>query len=402
MEALLWEWPLWARTDQLPPDGTWRTWLLLGGRGSGKTRSGAEFVRHLAAKANLRIALVAPTFDEARMVMIEGVSGLLAVHPSKEVPKFEPSKRVVTWPNGAQAQVFSAEEPDGLRGPQFDAAWCDELAKWKHAERVWEMLQFALRLGENPVAVVTTTPRPIPLLKKLLQDEATVVSRSRTADNKAHLAKPFLADVTQRYGGSRLGRQELDGEMIDDDPDALFKREDIDRLRVPVAPVLKRVVVAVDPPASFNAKSNAYGIVVVGLGENSECYVLADASLERASPKRWAEKVKAVYEAHGASRIVAEVNQGGAMVEQVLRQVAPDLPYRAVHASVGKRLRAEPVAALYEQGRVHHVGSFAALEDEMCAAIEDGKSPDRLDALVWAVTELIFAKRTSEPRVRMV
>ena len=336
------------------------------------------------------------------MVMIEGVSGLLSVHPSKAMPKFEPSKRVVTWPNGAQAQVFSAEEPDGLRGPQFDAAWCDELAKWKHAERVWEMLQFALRLGENPVAVVTTTPRPIPLLKKLLQDEATVVSRSRTADNKAHLAKPFLADVTQRYGGSRLGRQELDGEMIDDDPDALFKRGDIDRLRVPVAPVLKRVVVAVDPPASFNAKSNACGIVVAGLGENGECYVLADASIERASPKRWAEKVKAVYEAHGASRIVAEVNQGGAMVEQVLRQVAPDLPYRAVHASVGKRLRAEPVAALYEQGRVHHVGSFAALEDEMCAAIEDGKSPDRLDALVWAVMELIFAKRTSEPRVRMV
>ncbi len=402
MAALLWEWPLWARADQLPPDSPWRTWLLLGGRGSGKTRSGAEFVRHLAGQANLRIALVAPTFAEARMVMIEGVSGLLSVHPSYARPKFEPSKRVVTWPNGAQAQVFSAEEPDGLRGPQFDAAWCDELAKWKHAEKVWEMLQFALRLGDNPVAVVTTTPRPIPLLKKLLSDEATVVSRSRTADNKGHLAKPFLKIVTARYGGSRLGRQELDGEMLDDDPDALFKREDVDRLRVLNAPPLKRVVVAVDPPASFHAKSNACGIVVVGLSEEGHCYVLDDASLERASPKRWAEKVKAVYETHGASRVVAEVNQGGAMVEQVLRQVAPDLPYSAVHASVGKRLRAEPVAALYEQGRVHHVGSFPALEDEMCASLEEGKSPDRLDALVWAVTELVLTKRKAGPRVRMV
>ena len=402
MAALLWDWPLWARPDQLPPEGVWRTWLLLGGRGSGKTRSGAEFVRRLAKTANLRIALVAPTFDEARMVMIEGVSGLLSVHPSFARPKFEPSKRVVTWPNGAQAQVFSAEAPDGLRGPQFDAAWCDELAKWKQAEKVWEMLQFALRMGENPVAVVTTTPRPIPVLKKILNDKSTVVSRSRTIDNKTHLAKPFLDVVTARYGGSRLGRQELDGEMLEDDPDALFKREDIDRLRVSEAPSMKRVVVAVDPPASFNAKSNACGIVVVGLGENGHCYVLADASLERASPKRWAEKVKAVYDTHKASRVVAEVNQGGAMVEQVLRQVAPDLPYRAVHAKVGKRLRAEPVAALYEQGRVHHVGSFAALEDEMCAAIEEGKSPDRLDALVWAVTELVFAKRRAEPRVRVV
>ena len=402
MTALLWDWPLWARPDQLPPEGNWRTWLLLGGRGSGKTRSGAEFVRHLAKTANLRIALVAPTFDEARLVMIEGVSGLLAVHPTFGKPKFEPSKRVVTWPNGAQAQVFSAEAPDGLRGPQFDAAWCDELAKWKHAQKVWEMLQLALRLGENPVAVVTTTPRPIPVLKKILNDRATVVSRSRTADNKAHLAKPYLEGVTARYGGSRLGRQELEGEMLDDDPDALFRREEIDRLRLTQAPPLKRVVVAVDPPASFNAKSDACGIVVVGLGEDDQCYVLADASLERASPRRWAEKVKAVYELHKASRVVAEVNQGGAMVEQVLRQVAPDLSYRAVHAKVGKRLRAEPVAALYEQNRVHHVGSFPALEDEMCATIEEGRSPDRLDALVWAVTELVLTKRRAEPRVRMV
>ena len=402
MQALLWDWPLWARADQLPPEGPWRCWLLLGGRGSGKTRSGAEFVRALADKAGLRIALVAPTFNEARAVMIEGVSGLIAVHPDETRPKFEPSKRLLTWANGTQAQVFSAEEPDGLRGPQFDAAWCDELAKWKQAEKVWEMLQFALRLGENPVAVVTTTPRPIAILKKLMRDEATVVSHSTTKDNIANLAKPFLADVTARYGGSRLGRQELDGEVIEDDPDALFKRADIDRLRVVSAPELKRVVVAVDPPTSFNAKSNACGIVVAGIDQHGVCYVLADASLERASPKRWAEKVAAVFESYNASRVVAEVNQGGAMVEQVLRQVNADLPYRAVHAKASKRIRAEPVAALYEQGKVHHVGAFPALEDEMCSVIEDGHSPDRLDALVWAITELKFAKKTAEPRVRVV
>ncbi len=334
--------------------------------------------------------------------MIEGVSGLLSVYPDAARPKYEPSKRLVTWANGTQAQVFSAEEPDQLRGPQFDAAWCDELAKWKQAEKVWEMLQFALRLGESPVAVVTTTPRPIAILKKLMSDEATVVSRSTTKDNAAHLAAPFLKDVTARYGGSRLGRQELDGEVIEDDPDALFRRADIDRLRVSSAPPLKRVVVAVDPPASFNAKSNACGIVVAGIDDKGECYVLADASLERASPKRWAEKVVAVFRAHDASRVVAEVNQGGAMVEQVLRQMDADLPYRAVHASASKRMRAEPVAALYERGKVHHVGAFPALEDEMCSLIEEGRSPDRLDALVWAITELKFAKRKPEPRVRVV
>lgn len=400
VRKLLWDWSLWARADQLPPTGNWRCWLLLGGRGSGKTRSGAEWVRARAAEAPVRIALVAPTFDEARLVMIEGVSGLLAVHPPRERPKYEPSKRLVTWANGAQAQVFSAEAPDGLRGPQFEAAWCDEIAKWKQADEVWQMLQFSLRLGENPAVVATTTPRPIPLLRKLLGDEATAVSRSRTDDNSANLAPPFLKDVKARYGGSRLGRQELDGELIEDDPDALFKRADIDRLRVKQAPDFMRVVVAVDPPASFNAKSNACGIVVVGLGADGHCYVLADASLERARPKQWAEKVASVFHDHKASRVIAEVNQGGAMVEQILRQVDDTLPYRAVHASAGKRTRAEPVAALYERNLVHHLGSFPALEDEMCSLIEEGRSPDRLDALVWAVTELLLTKKRAEPRVR--
>ncbi|MBG1232232.1 DNA-packaging protein [Aestuariivirga litoralis] len=407
VRALLWEWRLWARRDQLPPAGAWRAWLLLGGRGSGKTRGGAEWVRALAMHAwdeertPRRIALVAPTFDEARLVMIEGPSGLLAIHPDGERPKFEPSKRLLTWPNGSIAHVFSAEEPDGLRGPQFDAAWCDELAKWKQAESVWQMLNFALRLGENPVAVVTTTPRPIAIVKKLLADEATVVSRSKTADNAAFLARPFLKDVTARYAGTRLGRQELDGELIEDDPDALFRRDDIERLRMNAAPELKRVIAAVDPPASFNARSNACGIVVAGLGLDGHAYVLADLSVERARPAQWARKVVSAYENYNASRVVAEVNQGGAMVEQVLREVEPGIAYRAVHASAGKRARAEPVAALYEQGRVHHVGALPALEDEMCSMIEDGRSPDRLDALVWAVTELMLRKQ-AEPRARVV
>lgn len=408
MRKLNREWRLWARPDQRPPEGDWRTWLILGGRGSGKTRSGAEYVRALATgewdddeTKPIRIALVAPTFDEARLVMIEGQSGLMSIHPDGEQPLFEPSKRLLTWANGSLAQVFSAEEPDGLRGPQFDVAWCDELAKWKQAEKVWDMLQFALRLGENPVAVVTTTPRPIAVLKRIMADEATVISRSTTFANQANLAQPFLKDVLARYGGTRLGRQELDGELIEDDPDALFKRADIENLRVAEHGDLKRIVVAVDPPASFNARSNACGIVAAGIDAQGHVYVLEDASLIRARPAQWAAKVLATYARHNASRVVAEVNQGGAMVEQVLREGDRNVPFRAVHASVGKRARAEPVAALYEQGRVHHVGTMPALEDEMCSVIEDGKSPDRLDALVWAVTDLVF-RRKANPRVRVV
>lgn len=349
-----------------------------------------------------RIAIVAPTFDEARMVMIEGVSGLLAVHDETWRPEFEPSKRLLTWPNGCVAQVFTAEEPDGLRGPQFDTAWCDELAKWKHAESVWNMLQFSLRLGENPRAVITTTPRPIPLLKRLLADEGTAVSRSTTFDNSSNLAKPFLDEVLKRYGETNLGRQELHGELIEDDPDAIFKRDHIEKARVSFAPELKRVVVAVDPPAGFGKKSNACGIVCAGLGVDGRCYVLEDRSAQGLRPAQWARRIVALYYARNADRVVAEVNQGGAMVEQVLREVDPDLPLRSVHATRGKQARAEPVAALYEQGRVSHVGAFAELEDEMCSAIGEGqKSPDRLDALVWAVSDLMLRRR-AEPRVRIL
>ena len=383
--------------------------MILGGRGAGKTRAGAEWVRAIAlgtwepfvSRAS-RIAIVAPTFAEARLVMIEGKSGLLAIHAEDERPQYEPSKRMLTWPNGCVAHVFSAEEPDGLRGPQFDAAWCDELAKWKHASEVWDMLQFAMRLGERPCSVVTTTPRPIPLLKRLLADDGVVVSRTTTFDNSSHLAKPFLDEVLARYGGTRLGRQELNGELIEDDPDAIFKRDIIEARRVRVAPELRRIVVAVDPPAGFGAKNNACGIVCAGLGVDGRCYVLDDCSAKGLRPAQWAKRIVSLYHARAADRVVAEINQGGAMVEQVLREVDPELSFRSVHATRGKKARAEPVAALYEQGRVSHVGGFAELEDEMCSAISEGmKSPDRLDALVWAVSDLMLRRR-AEPRVRIL
>jgi phage terminase large subunit-like protein len=346
-----------------------------------------------------RIAIVAPTYDEARLVMVEGSSGVLSVHHEGERPKYEPSKRTLTWKNGSIAQIFSAEEPDSLRGPQFDAAWCDELAKWKHAEAAWMNLQMALRLGEVPQAVITTTPRATKLIRELMNDAATVVTRSKTLDNANQLAPSFLTDVMARYGNTALGRQELDGELISDDPHALWRRETIELHRRKVAPEFKRIVVAVDPPATSHAKSNACGIVCVGLGEDGRCYVLEDASVKRMRPLQWAEKVVAVYQRWNADRIVAEVNQGGDMVREVLTQIDADVPIKAVHATRGKQARAEPVAAFYEQGRVSHVGCFAALEDEMCSAIGEGASPDRLDALVWAITELLLRKKT-EPKVR--
>ncbi len=381
--------------------------MILGGRGAGKTRAGAEWVKaqalgRWAEPGARRIALVGPTLDEARRVMVEGVSGVLEVHAPDERPRYEPSKRLITWANGCVAEIFSADDPESLRGPQFDAAWCDELAKWRYGEAAWDMLAFALRLGDMPRVVVTTTPRPTKLVKQLLGDETTAVSHTRTVDNRAHLAERFWDDVQARYGGTRLGRQELDGELIEDDPDALFRRDLIEAGRVREAPELVRVVIAVDPPAGHGRRSNACGIVCAGLGEDGKAYVLEDRSVHGARPSQWAEAVVALYHGRNADRVVAEVNQGGAMVEQVLREVDEGVAVRAVHAVKGKRMRAEPVAALYEQGRVRHVGVFPELEDEMCSAIRGGAaSPDRLDALVWAVTELMLRRRTG-PRVRVI
>jgi phage terminase large subunit-like protein len=393
----------------MPPEQIqFRNWLILGGRGAGKTRAGAEWIRALALglfeplfPRCRRIAILASTFDDARRVMIEGESGLLAVHHHLERPRFHPSKRQLVWPNGSVAQVYSAEEPEALRGPQFDAAWCDELAKWRKADLAWMNLQLALRLGDVPQAVVTTTPRPTKLIRELMKDTSTITTRSKTADNAHNLASSFLGDMEKRFGGTNLARQELDGELIDDDPDSLWKRGLIEASRVRDLPKLKRIVIAVDPPATAGEKANACGIVCAALGADERIYVLDDASCKRLRPAQWAKRVVDLFYTREADRIVAEVNQGGDMVRDVIAQVDATVPLTTVHASRGKRARAEPVAALYEQGRVSHVGVFAELEDEMCSVIEDGASPDRLDALVWAVTELVLKKR-KVPRVRSV
>ncbi len=404
------DWEVWARDDQLAPDGDWSTWLLLGGRGAGKTRAGAEWVRAQALgtrpggdSGDVRIALVGETLSDVRAIMIEGVSGLLGVHAPHERPRFEPSKRQLTWPNGAIAQMFSAEDPESLRGPQFSGAWCDELCKWRYAEQAWDMLQFGLRLGSRPQQVVTTTPRPVPLLKRLMGEDGTVVTRAATAANAANLAPAFLDGIVGRYRGTRLGRQELEAEILEDRPDALWPRALIEQCRVGTRPPLERIVVAVDPPVTSTRRSDACGIVVAGLGPDGRAYVIKDATLERARPAAWARAAVAAYHRFGADRIVAEVNQGGELVESVIRQIDPSVPVRMVRATRGKWLRAEPVAALYEQGRVAHVGAFPALEDQMADfgrdGLSGGTSPDRLDALVWALSELML-RGGAAPRVR--
>ncbi|WP_394007705.1 DNA-packaging protein [Xanthobacter aminoxidans] len=413
---LLADWALWARPDQLPPleaqgGGAWSTWLVLGGRGAGKTRAGAEWVRGLAtgtapfAAASVSpIALIAETMADVREVMVEGVSGVLAVHPRGERPRWEPTRRRLVWPNGAVAQGFSAEDPESLRGPQFAAAWLDELAKWKRGEATFDMLQFALRLGAHPRQMVTTTPRPTALLRRLLADPATAVSRAKTADNAFHLAPTFLGQVMSRYGGTRLGRQELDGEIIEDRSDALFSRPQLEALREAEAPPLARIVVAVDPPASSRAGADSCGLVAAGVDAAGVVHVLADATEQGLRPAQWAAKAVALFHRFSADRIVAEVNQGGEMVRAVIAEVDPAVPVEQVRATRGKFLRAEPVAALYEQARVRHAGAFPELEDEMCDfgtdGLSSGRSPDRLDALVWAVTALALGPKAGAPRVR--
>lgn len=415
LEFLSYDWQLWARDNQLPPayglkDDEWTTWLILGGRGAGKTRAGAEWVRAhalglkpLAPHKSHRIALIGETLSAVRSVMIEGISGLLAVHPSHERPVFEPSKRQLTWPNGAIAQLFSAEDPESLRGPQFDLAWCDELAKWKHAEACWDMLQFALRLGSSPKQAITTTPRPVPLVQKLLQDRRVLVSRAKTHENAGNLAPTFLNAIVDKYKNTRLGRQELDGEILYDRPDALWQRNTIEAYRTLNVPQLDRVVIAVDPPVTSGVRADACGIIVAGvcLGDNynkSQAFVLADCTVQHAKPLEWARAVTTAFYKYEADRIVVEVNQGGDLVESVMHQIDQDLPITQVRATRGKRLRAEPVAALYEQGRIYHGGQFKELEDQMCDfgldGLSGGRSPDRVDALVWALTDLLLSGKT--------
>lgn len=354
---------------------------------------------------------MAETASDGRDVMVEGESGLLAVHPRDFRPTYYPSKRRIEWPNGAIATLYNATEPDQLRGPQHDAAWCDELAKWKYVQETWDQLQFGLRLGEHPKQIITTTPRPLPILRKLITDPTCYVTRGRTYDNKDNLAEPFLRQIEDRYAGTRLGRQELEGEILDDIPGALWTRASIDDYRHKEIPEdLERVIVAVDPATSSNEGSDENGVVVVGMARDSDGYargyILEDGSL-RGSPEEWARKAVHLYRKYSADRIVAEKNQGGEMVEAVIRSVDRTVPVTLVHASRGKHIRAEPISALYEQGRIHHCGRFDQLEDQMCMFsldnIRDGNmgSPDRVDALVWGLS-FLFEKITSRPRTRKV
>jgi phage terminase large subunit-like protein len=402
--ALLYDWPLWARSNQLPPKGRWRIWLLLAGRGFGKTRTGAELIRaRVAARTARRLALVAPTAADARGVMVEGESGILAISPWWDRPHYEPSKRQLTWPNGAIATFYSADEPERLRGPQHDAAWCDELTSWRYPE-AWDMLMFGLRLGEDPRVVVTTTPRPTTLLRALVADPAVAVTRGTTYENRPNLAPDFIHQIVRKYQGTRLGRQEIDAEILDDVPGGLWKRGVIEAARVRTAPALLRIVVAVDPAATSGAAADETGIIIAGKDSDGHGWVLADLS-GRYPPTEWAKTVVAAYHAHHADRVVAEVNNGGEMVEATLRVIDPNLPFTAVRASRGKVIRAEPVAALYEQGRVHHLGAFPQLEDQMCTLVSGGyaaegartgSSPDRVDALVWALTDLLLVPMVGE------
>jgi phage terminase large subunit-like protein len=404
--ALLKDWAVAGRDEQQPPKGDWRSWLLMGGRGSGKTRAGAEWVHALASGAGaseLRIALVAETLGDAREVMIDGVSGICRI-ARRNVPVFEISRRRLVWPSGAMAYIFSSEDPESLRGPQFHFAWCDELAKWTHATETFDMLQFGLRLGSHPRQLVTTTPRAVPVLKRLIADPGTVVRKISTAANARNLAPGFISALEARYGGTRLGRQELGGELIEDREDGLWRREQLEALTVKAAGPMRRIVVAVDPPAAAG-KTSCCGIVVAGIDEAGRGVVLADCSVEGASPSGWAQAAARAYRRFDADRVVAEINQGGDMVAAVMRSVDASLPVTTVRATRGKFLRAEPVAALYEQGRVVHAGRFSALEDQMCDfgpdGLSNGRSPDRLDALVWALTALML-EGAGEPKVRGV
>lgn len=389
-EAARYDWCAHARPEQLPPPGAWRVWLLLAGRGFGKTRTGAEWVREVArATPTARIALVAATASDVRDVIVEGESGLLAISPPHERPMYEPSKRRLTWPNGALATTYSADEPDRLRGPQHSHAWTDELAAWRFPD-AWDQLMLGLRLGADPRVVVTTTPRPTALVRQLVAAPTTHTTRGSTYDNRANLAPAFIEQIVAKYEGTRLGRQELEAEILDDAPGALWKRPMIDDARIAHAPDLVRVVVAVDPAVSARATSDETGVVVAGVDRAGHGYILEDLS-GRYSPAEWAALVVDAYARHRADRIVAEANQGGALVEANIRTASPNVAVELVHATRGKAVRAEPVAALYEQRRVHHVGVLAALEDQLTGwdPTTAERSPDRLDALVWALTSLL-------------
>lgn len=422
MDALLWDWRFWGRPEQHEPSRVmlsgirWSTWLILSGRGWGKTRTLSEWIREnvcgatpMSGGRHKRIALVAETAADARDVLVEGDSGILSVHKKEFRPHYEPSKRRLTWPNGAIATLYNAVEPDQLRGPQHEIAACDELAKWRYAQETWDNLQFGLRLGDDPRTIITTTPRPIPLLRNIANDPGTYITRGSTFDNAGNLAPQFLEQLREKYEGTRLGRQEVDGEILDDSPDALWRRSKIDEERITgkgtatyykgqpfKLPDMRRIVVAIDPAGVSGGKGSVpegaeTGIVVAGLGIDGRGYVLEDGTCGL-DPFGWATRAVQLFDMYDADVIVAETNQGGDMVEHTIRTARRTVPYKGVHAARGKATRAEPVAALYEQGRVSHVGFFPKLEDQMIVVTpfgpEGGVTADRVDALVWALTSL--------------
>jgi phage terminase large subunit-like protein len=401
-KLLRYEWGFWGREEQKPPAGAWRRWVFMGGRGAGKTRAGAEWVSAAARSGQAsRIALVGPTFHDVREVMIEGSSGIRALAGKR--PRFEASRKRLSWSNGAQAFVFSAEDPDSLRGPQFDAAWCDEFCYWSYPDEALSTLEHALRLGERPRMLVTTTPKAIGALKRLLAAADTAATRAATWENRHNVSRDFIAALNERWAGTARHRQELLGELIEDVEGALWTRADLERLRRKPEGSFDRVVVGVDPPASTGLGADACGIVAAGArgeGRARAAVVLADATVQGLAPHQWAARAASLAQAVGAAAIVAEANNGGEMVRAVLKAAAPDVPVRLVRASDGKRARAEPIAALYAQGRITHAAAFADLEDEMCNFGAPGirASPDRVDALVWALSDLMSAP--APPRAR--
>lgn len=407
--ALRWDWRSRARPKQLAPAGDWSTWVVRAGRGFGKTRTGAGWTHERAMEEPRWIAYIAKTPADARDYMIEGPGGILRNTPSWERPKYEPSKRRLTWPNGSWATIFSSEEPDGLRGFSGDTAWLDEFAKWPNPEECWDNLQYGMREAsdDRPRQLITTTPRPLAVLKAIEARPSTVTVTGSSYENLSNLAPSWLDDTLAQYEGTRLGRQEIHAEILEDVPGALWSREMLESCQWKAdVPSLVRIVVGVDPAATAGAASAETGVVVAGLAwcrckgaPEKHGFVLDDRSL-RASPDGWGDAVVAAYRTHEADRIVAEVNHGGDMVEHVVRTVDRSVSYKAVRASRGKQKRAEPVAALYEQGKVHHVGRFPDMEDQMCCWVpgDEGESPDRVDALVWAITDLmVTAPRDRAP-----
>jgi phage terminase large subunit-like protein len=397
LEALERDWRFWGRPEQIAPDGKWGVWLILAGRGFGKTEAGANWIKEREAAGARSIALIAETQKDLEEVMVPRILGLYT-DAERPTVRYKPVR--ILWPSGAQALGYNGTEPKQLRGPEFDTAWVDELAKYQVKPRdlqreTWEMLEFTMRVGTDPRVLVSTTPRPTPLMRELVADKHTVITRGSTFDNAANLAKDYLERVKRRFEGRRLGRQELYAEMLDDLPGALWMLDWIDSARRESAPDMQRIVVAVDPSGSAGEADDgdSQGIVVAGLGVDGRGYVLADYSC-KLSPSGWGRRAVDAYEVFRADRIIAERNYGGAMVEHVIRTANPKVPYREVTASRGKVVRAEPVAALYEQGRVSHVGTFPELEDQMCMIGPNGYvgegSPDRADALVWALSDLML------------